>query len=53
MNQNNISKYDDFDNVEEKLKNDAKSKSKKHKVSGKSVFKLEKIIKDRTHHEKP
>lgn len=44
-----------FEEIEEKLrqKNQAKKLSKhKMKVSGKSVFKLEKIIKDRSHESK-
>ena len=51
MKHNNQSQHDDFDNVEEKLKKERKSK-KQYKVSGKSVFKLEKIIKDRSHETK-
>lgn len=52
MNQKDISNYDEFnDDLEEKLRKQRKTK-KKHRVSGKSVFKLEKIIKDKSRHEK-
>lgn len=38
--------YPQFDQIEDKLKTENKLK-KKYKVSGKSVFKLEKIIRGR------
>ena len=40
---NNSSNYNDFSDLEEKLRKDRKSKDK-HKISGKSVFDLQKIM---------
>lgn len=42
-NQNNKYQYDDFSDLEEKLRKDRKSQNKQ-KISGKSVFDLQKII---------
>lgn len=52
MNKNTSNKYDEFDRIEDKFKNQSKKVTNKYKVSGKSVFKLEKIIKNRTHETK-
>jgi len=37
----------DLDSLEEKLKKSKKSDKKEHKVSGRSVFKLKEIIKNK------
>ncbi len=37
----------DYDQIEEQLKEDAESKKRTHKVSGRTIFKLQEIIKEK------
>ena len=37
-----------YDEIEEELKEEAESKKKTHKVSGRSVFELKRIIKEKS-----
>lgn len=37
----------DYDQIEEKLREEEESKKKTHKVSGRTVFKLQEIIKEK------
>jgi len=45
-NHKNQEKYQEFDNFEDKLRN-VKQKNKKYKVTGKSVFKVQNILKNK------
>lgn len=48
----NANMNNDYDTIEEELKEESEVKQKTHKVSGRTVFKLQEIIKDKAGEEK-